>query len=105
LQRYLEYGGIPTPQARKAILVAEEMISNATKDNIILKGHKNQVRGEFLDVNLRADYADMAHVDAIISRQEGPEGATFKLKAGERNTYVQERWRKRVLKRYGASYF
>jgi hypothetical protein len=50
--------------------VAEEMISNATRDNMMLKGHKNQVRGEFLAVYLRANYADMAYVDAVISRQE-----------------------------------
>jgi hypothetical protein len=79
------------------------MISNATRDNIILKGHKNQVRGEFLDVYLRANYADMAHVDAIISREEDPEGTTFKLKAGERDTDVQDRCGEDLLDRYGAS--
>jgi hypothetical protein len=103
LQRYLKSGGIPAPQARRAILMAEEMISNAIRDNVILKGYKNQVRGEFLDVPLRASDADMAYVDAIISCQEDPEGTAFKLKTGERDKNVQNRWRKGLLNSYGAN--
>ena len=70
LQQYLESGEVSAPQARTVILVAEETIANATRDNIILKTHKKKVRGEFLDAYLRAKYIDMAYVDAIIARQE-----------------------------------
>ena len=94
---------IPAPQARNAILMAEETIVNATRDNVILKGHKNQVGGEFLDVSLRAKYTDIAYVNAIISRQEVLSGGRATLKASKRDKGIQKRWSKRLFKSYGVS--
>jgi len=105
LQQYLESGDdVPASQARTVILMAEETIANATRDNIILKAYKNKVGGEFLDAHLRAKYIDMAYVDAIIARQEVPWGGVATLKAGKRDESIQKRWSKGLFKSYGASF-
>ncbi|KAI4660375.1 uncharacterized protein J4E78_005078 [Alternaria triticimaculans] len=67
-----EHGNMPKSETLPLIVQAETTTAGLRKLLIILRGFKNQMRGEYTDAHQHSDATDMAYINSMIQRLTKP---------------------------------
>jgi hypothetical protein len=68
LQISMQEGDIPTREAIRFILIAEENTAEMTKERVIMQANRYKMKEMFLDIYLESEATDMACVNAMLVR-------------------------------------
>lgn len=96
LQKNILAGSPGRKKAVRDIAKKEGQIAKLIEKNIVIRSHKNQMKGEFVDTYLRDTEMNFRYVDLMIARFRH----TTTSKGQTRQTSMQNRFQKDVFKHY-----